>query len=233
MIKSALEYLIGLGKNEIIEVEGFKYSTKNINKILEPRCKELNISTLTGLVDYIKTNIDNVSTKFLIVVNDYKSVSVLNPLNKDMARNTYIDTEAIIPEIKTSRFLDIEEFNIMLQSCFLDSDDKASVLKLIGNIKEENVKTTGDDGIAQSVTAKAGIARVEDVVVPNPVKLVPFKTFVEIDQPEIKYVFRMKSGPSAALFEADGGAWKLETMLRIKKYLQEELKDFTNVEIIA
>jgi hypothetical protein len=35
----------------------------------------------------------------------------------------------------------------------------------------------------------------------------------------------MKSGPTCALFEADGGAWKLEGMNNIKKYLEVQLKD--------
>ena len=55
----------------------------------------------------------------------------------------------------------------------------------------------------------------EDVLVPNPVKLQPFRTFHEISQPEIAFVFRMKnsqSGVSCALFEADGGAWKFNAV---------------------
>ena len=44
----------------------------------------------------------------------------------------------------------------------------------------------------------------------------------------------MKNGPVAAIFEADGGAWKLETMMRIKAYLEEQLQEYKDkVEIIA
>lgn len=52
-------------------------------------------------------------------------------------------------------------------------------------------------------------------------------------QPESKFVFRMQDGPRAALFEADGGAWKNDAMLSIKKFLEEQLKDIENVNIIA
>lgn len=48
-----------------------------------------------------------------------------------------------------------------------------------------------------------------------------------------KFVFRMQDGPRAALFEADGGEWRLATMLRIKKYLQEQLQGHENVKILA
>ncbi|CAI3541092.1 hypothetical protein CNEO3_1600010 [Clostridium neonatale] len=43
----------------------------------------------------------------------------------------------------------------------------------------------------------------------------------------------MKEGPSAALFEADGGAWRNKAILNIKAYLEKELEHNHNVEIIA
>lgn len=106
------------------------------------------------------------------------------------------------------------------------------VLAVVGTIKEENVKTTGDDGITQSVTAKAGIARYDEVELPNPVTLIPYRTFTEICQPSSKFVFRMQNGPRAALFEADAGAWKLHAMQDIKMYLKDNIK-VENIEILA
>ncbi|MFR2552756.1 MAG: hypothetical protein ACLS8D_13125 [Clostridioides difficile] len=43
----------------------------------------------------------------------------------------------------------------------------------------------------------------------------------------------MKEGPSAALFEADGGAWRNEAIKNIKEYLAKELEKFKNIKIIA
>lgn len=49
-----------------------------------------------------------------------------------------------------------------------------------------------------------------------------------MDQPESDFVFRMKEdkydGVQCALFEADGGAWKLHAMESIQEYLEEQLK---------
>ncbi|MNW60692.1 hypothetical protein D3C74_386970 [compost metagenome] len=70
-------------------------------------------------------------------------------------------------------------------------------------------------GMTQSVVAKTGVATVEDVKVPNPVLLAPYRTFVEVEQPESSFVFRMKDGPSAALFEADGGAWRNDVIANV------------------
>ncbi|MGR6765377.1 hypothetical protein [Paenibacillus maysiensis] len=38
-------------------------------------------------------------------------------------------------------------------------------------------------------------------------------------------MFRLQNGPKAALFEADGGAWKLQAMASIKEFLEKELKN--------
>ena len=73
-----------------------------------------------------------------------------------------------------------------------------------------------------------GIASKSDAVVPNPVKLRPYRTFVEVEQPVSEFVFRMKdnNGITCALFEADGGAWKNTAMRNIKNYLESELEDY-------
>ncbi len=115
---------------------------------------------------------------------------------------------------------------------FVVNDDRERVLKLVGNIKEENVRQTGDDGVTQSVTARSGIARVEDVPVPNPVTLMPYRTFREVSQPTSDFILRLRSGrngdmPTCALFEADGGAWKLRAIQSIAAYLQENTEGIT------
>ena len=136
-----------------------------------------------------------------------------------------MEATALLPNIEFDRFVDTENFNIMLQSCFVDTEDKAAILAVVGNISESTVQTIGDDGVSQSVVARKGIATKENVIVPNPVVLQPYRTFVEVAQPPSNFIFRMKDGPRAAIFEADGGAWKLAAVRNIKKYLEEKLKE--------
>ena len=50
--------------------------------------------------------------------------------------------------------------------------------------------------------------------VPNPVILRPYRTFMEVTQPAISCVFRVRKGPELSLHEADGGEWRLFAMLR-------------------
>ncbi|MFT8352357.1 hypothetical protein [Clostridium saccharoperbutylacetonicum] len=234
--KEALEYLVNLGadKDPIVKLDQGVFSTVNLQRIKAPKAATLTVSTLTGLVDYIKTNIDDLKGKLLIHVKSSGIVNLYGPLEADGEREYFICAEAILPNnVVYERFLDTERFNIMLQSAFVDTGDKATLLKYTGLIKEENVKSTGDDGISQSVTIKTGVATVGLAVVPNPVILAPFRTFPEIEQPTSKFIFRMQDGPSAALYEADGGAWRNKAILSIKEYLQEKLKEVSDVEIIA
>ena len=234
--REALEYLVNLGekKEPIIELDQGTFSRVSLNRVTEPVASKLTVSTLTGLVDYIKTNVDKLEGKLLIQVKSPEEVTLYSPLNADREREKYVSAEAILPNnVVYDRFLDTERFNIMLQSAFVDDEDKAKLLKYTALITDDTVKNFGDDGISQKVTVKTGVASVSDAVVPNPVTLAPFRTFPEVEQPESKFIFRMKEGPSAALFEADGGAWRNKAILNIKAYLEKELEHNHNVEIIA
>lgn len=234
--RDALEYLVNLGekKEAIIELDQGTFSRVSLNRVTEPVASKLTVSTLTGLVDYIKTNVDHLEGKLLIQVKSPEEVALYSPLNADREREKYVSAEAILPNnVAYERFLDTERFNIMLQSAFVNNKDKEILLKYTGLIQDDAVKTIGDDGVSQQVTVKTGVASVGQAVVPNPVTLAPFRTFPEVEQPESKFIFRMKEGPSAALFEADGGAWRNKAILNIKAYLEKELEHNHNVEIIA
>ena len=234
--REALEYLVNLGekKEPIIELDQGTFSRVSLNRVTEPVASKLTVSTLTGLVDYIKTNVDHLEGKLLIQVKSPEEVALYSPLNADREREKYVSAEAILPNnVVYDRFLDTERFNIMLQSAFVDDEDKSKLLKYTALITDDTVKNFGDDGISQKVTVKTGVASVSDAVVPNPVTLAPYRTFPEVEQPESKFIFRMKEGPSAALFEADGGAWRNKAILNIKAYLEKELEHNHNVEIIA
>ena len=53
-------------------------------------------------------------------------------------------------------------------------------------------------------------------------------------QPASKFVFRMNNscGVSCALFEADGGEWKLEAMENIQRYLEASLAECEHTKFI-
>ncbi|EAG9045334.1 hypothetical protein ABZ088_000477 [Listeria monocytogenes] len=222
MLQEAIEYIVGLkNRKEVVMVEDRKWIDTDLTEVKDPLATQLCISTLTGLVDYIRSNFDG-QEKCLVHVVSPTEVELLGLLNKQQNRNKFVCAEAIIPNFSYDSFYDTETLNIKLQSMFLTTLDRDIILQAIGNISEENVKNTGDDGISQVVEIRQGIKK-NDVLVPNPVTLTPIRTFSEVEQPSSQFIFRMKDGPFGAVFEADGKSWRNEAILNIANYLKAEL----------
>lgn len=61
------------------------------------------------------------------------------------------------------------------------------------------------------------------------ISLRPYRTFLEVEQPESKFIFRIREGangePSFKLVEADGGLWKYKAVTSIKDYLKDHLPE--------
>lgn len=188
----------------------------------------LYVNTLTGLIDYIKDGRERGELDLYVHVEDEETVILQSPLLQNGDRETLVIANAIVPDFKYEYYHDTEELIIALQSKFTrvaKGDDRELLLKVVGNVKEENIRATGDDGMSQAVTIRSGVSSVEGVKVPNPVALAPYRTFLEVEQPESDFIFRMKDGPRGAIFEADGGIWRNEAIDNVSKYLAKELKE--------
>jgi hypothetical protein len=223
MIRDAIQYIVGLGNTRLETIGSRVFSTQPIHVVKQPLPSTLEVNSLSGLVGYLKSKFDG-DEKLLVHVESPTLVTVSSVLNDDSNRKEMIKAKALLPSFSFDRFHNPEEFNISLQACFVKNEDRNIMLQVVGNIREEQVNTIGDDGISQSVTAKIGVATLSQVQVPNPVVLAPYRTFVEVEQPESDFIFRMQNGPRCALFEADGGAWKLKAMKNIQTYLVDELE---------
>lgn len=241
MIKEALEYLLNLGADTkpIIEVDGKPYSFKQLLPVKEVGPAALGFNFLDSLITYIKENVDVLrpDNHLIIEIKDPTEIALHTEIiGKFNQRFTPIHCNALVAEFPWSRWTSPEEFIIMAQSRFVETEDLAKIRAIVGNVKSEEVLQFSDDGISQQVTAKSGIARVENVVIPPRVKLAPYRTFIEIEQPESEFVFRAKKAgdlPHFALFEADGGAWRIEAMKRIKAYLEKNLEGLDNVVVLG
>lgn len=224
MFKEAIEFVVGLGNTKVETVGGRFYSNNHLRLIKEATPNPISVASLSGLVEYIKSKFDG-EQELMVHVESPTRVNAFETFNRDFERNGLIQAKAMLPDFRFDSWYDTEDLTIKLQSCFVLNEDRNIMLKVVGNIQEENIKSYGDDGVSQSVIARSGVASVNEVLVPNPVKLKPYRTFLEVDQPESDFVFRMRKGPSCALFEADGGAWELQAMKNVKEYLLTELKE--------
>lgn len=240
MIAEAIEKIHGLAKPMSLEVDDMLFINKAAQRVVAPTVAAIKISSLSGLVDILKSNrdglegvlpfSDNMANVFIHVLghNDVQLVSM--SLNRDLVRDVYAIARYEAKGFEFGRFMPVEDFNIALQTLFVQTDVVGEILKITGNIVYESGVKTRDDGRTQTVTAKSGIVRVEEVILPSQVTLTPYRTFLELEeQPSGLFVLRIKQQgdvATAALFEADSGLWKIEAVRLIKTWLTERLSTF-------
>ena len=231
-LKAALEYAVelkGLGLEILTAADGTEYYDANkFNlKELDPKRypKTLELSTLTSLVDYLKTDLNDLKNQRLIVAVEK---------NDELERRTLlVDVKARIPELSFGRFLSSEQFNIMLQSNFIDDNDRGTLLEFASALKIENGAEIEDNGVSQVATVKAGVASLAKGKAPNPVTLRPYRTFGEVEQPASLFVFRIDKQANMALFEADGKRWVADAVGNVAAYLKEQLADQKHITVLA
>lgn len=136
-----------------------------------------------------------------------------------------IDNIADTPNVTVNRFNPYENAVIELRSLYIPNEDTKYLLKLLGSITSESKVTSSDNGVTQTVEAKSGIALSQVVEVKPRVSLKPFRTFIEVDQPESEFLLRISGDGKIGLYEADGGVWKLEATRNVAAYFEEALQD--------
>ncbi|MGQ4031733.1 hypothetical protein ACTGJ4_08270 [Streptococcus suis] len=240
-IKAALEYAVELNQHglEIVTAgDGREYYDANKTRMVEldpkryPRTLEL--STLTSLVEYLKSDLNGMQDQRLIVaVEKNDEVCVWSENDEFEHRTLLVDVKARVPELTFGRFISSEQFNIMLQSNFIDDADRGALLDFASALKIENGAEIEDNGVSQVATVKNGVASLAKGKVPNPVDLRPYRTFNEVEQPASKFVFRIDKNAQMALFEADGKRWVQEAVGNIAAYLKAELADLEHITVLA
>jgi len=83
----------------------------------------------------------------------------------------------------------------------------------------------------KKVSATIGVALKGFETVRPRVSLAPFRTFLEVEQPESEFLLRVSGAtdgqpPQIGIIEAAGGVWKLKAKQNIATYFKERLVDF-------
>lgn len=162
----------------------------------------------------------------IIHVENPTRIRLLSELDEERGREVLFETEAETSCFRFGQWYDQEDFMIALQANFRENDDLAAVLKLAGNIVSKNDQTFSDDGTTQVATMTVGVASKADAIVPNPVTLVPYRTFQEVEQPTSAFVFRISEQggtPVFKLIEAEGGLWEWTAINNLKEYINDVL----------
>ena len=236
MIKEAIEKILALAVPTVCDIEGRSYADRQLYEVKDPQQKAITVGTLTSIVDYFKADPDGVlpAETAIVHVASPTEVFVMSPVDHQWrARHAYLSAVIKHREFPVDRFLPLADFMVRLQTHFVESEMLRKLQQVVGNIVDEASVKVLDDGVSQEVTARSGIARVSNVVIPNPVEIAPHRTFVEVEQPVWRYVLRIEkqgnNGVCAGLFDAEGGLWAHESVSRVKAWLVANLPEGTTV----
>lgn len=235
MIKEAIDRILGLSKPTVEVYESRLYADRSLVPIKTPLDKSESVGTLTGLVDLVTAKLNDLQPdQCFIHVESPKRVT-LSKLLCDKWGQRQVHIEATLPDygrFSFGQYMDQESFMIGLQTFFVNEldEDMKYVLGIAGKLKAEQVQQSDDDGVSQNVVLRTGVVLAQNTTIKRTVKLRPYRTFREIEQPQSELVFRLRNRkdevPALALHIADGEMWQHEAMQSIKKYLQEKCPQF-------
>ena len=227
MLRDFVNKLEELSAPTFHEIDGSVYSNQQMVLIQDrkpmPRC--IDLTGLDSICKMVRNEAEHIGLQIFIQVKDYRSVSVFTSLDADEDRLYLYKCVADTPAVTTDRFLPYEKAVIELRSLYIPNDSTDYLLKLLASISNESKVTSSDNGVTQKVEAKSGIALNSMVEIKPRVNLQPFRTFVEVEQPESEFLLRISDHGEIGLFPADGGVWKLEATRNIARYFEEKLHD--------
>lgn len=224
--RTFLEKIEEMSRTEIVDLHGIKFSTKKLNHVIKPQPDTIDAYSLKAIVDYMDMAEVPKEDLFIHIESPASVILYKKMENFEKTRERLIHVRLPDFGFVFGRFYELEHFIIHIQVNFIATETRDTVLRILGNIADQNITTRTDDGVTQSVQAKTGIVKVNHVDLPNPITLVPFRSFPEIYQPASLFVLRGKKNNNVtewALFEADGGAWKLEAVDNISTFLKSTI----------
>jgi hypothetical protein len=218
VLREAIDRILELAAPKTIEVGAHVYSAGRggtLYVVPAPQPNPLTFSSLTAVRDYLLSGFDEgVKFRFALHVASPAQVNIVNEIDiDDMSRGVMAVATPDLVSFPFGQFQSHEQFTIGLQTGFVADANRAALLQRTGNLTADEIRTSLDDGVTQTVTAKAGVALTDRIELPSPVTLRPYRTFHEVEQPASPFILRARknrdgSGVELALFEADGGAWR-------------------------
>ena len=195
----------------------------------------LPLNSLDSLIKMVKTEASEQDAPLYITIPDHMTVRCFG--QPDAAeryhRQFYYEANATdVPGWAEKNTLGFEEAQIALRTRFQETPDTLYAMKLVSDISLGAKVIYNDNGIATTITTQKGVALQTNEQIRPLVKLRPYRTFQEVEQPESIFLIRV-SDRGISFIEADGGMWKLAARETIKTFLEERLsKEVTEGSVI-
>lgn len=237
MLANFIEKLLDVATPKTYEVGGKTYSNDTLFEVKPDKDvpNSYVVYTLRSIVKIIRAEIKKHNAPLFVNVINERTVEVVSTYNSDYSRYTLYIAKSDVPGFNQG-FRDIEKAIIELRSLFVPNSGTEYVLDLLSRVGKNDSIQISDNGVTQTVETAQGVALKAAEKIKPRVTLQPFRTFLEVEQPQSDYLLRVDKDKGVGLFEADGGVWKLEAKQNIAEYFGRELKDLTdsgNVVILA
>lgn len=186
----------------------------------------LPLNSLDALVKLVRTEASEMDTPLYITIPDHQTVRCFGQPDdaERYFRQAYYEVHATdVPGWDSGVKLGFEEMQIALRTRFQETPDALYAMKLLSDITSGGKITLNDNGIATSVVTQKGVALQSNEAIRPIVKLKPYRTFQEVEQPESAFLIRV-SERGISFTEADGGMWKLVARETIKQFLEDQLR---------
>lgn len=241
MLKEAIDRILQLAVPNQITVGDKLYTDKAIQLVQPPVSAEIGVTTLQGLADLLDNEFEDAKAgdDLLVHVEDPFTVSLIGRKSDEYGRRTTYATARYPKECPAFTFgawFSTENFLIAVQQGFqrilLENEDGTLakdldyVITTASKISAESTVSNDDDGITQRVNVQSGVVLKTTVPLQPRVSLAPYRTFAEIDQIVSTFIFRARVNNGAvqlALFEGDGGRWRLAAVAAIKAWLTSQV----------
>lgn len=227
MLKEFAQYLVSLKDNKTYNIHGDVYSDHELVRVKPhiDRPTNLSVSGLDSIVKLVHNELDMFENlPVFIRVDDARLVSVFTTYDGTMSRDCLYTAKCDVPGFQDG-LREYEQAIIELRSKFSPGMGVDYLLDLLSRVSKDSGVTTRDNGVSQEVEARQGVSLKALVTVKPRVALRPFRTFLEVEQPESEFLLRLDDEGRVGLFEADGGMWKQTAKANIQAYFEEKLAE--------
>lgn len=234
MLKAAIEKIAAMAENQIHLINGSYYSDRPVEYVEPVKCRpyRIQVSSLDSVVKLVKAEAEAVNLlPIFIEVADYDRVNVFTTYDEDFSRNELYLARSDTPNFSFG-WKDHESAMIAVRSQFEQGPGTEYLLKLLSRITDESKVSSADNGVSQTVEVRKGVSLLANEVIRPRVPLRPFRTFLEVEQPESEFLLRIREDGAIGLFEADGGMWKVKAKETIRAYFEEQLKELVQQGLV-
>ncbi|MDC7250474.1 MAG: hypothetical protein PQJ49_11210 [Sphaerochaetaceae bacterium] len=215
-------------ENQVVEIDGVSYGTGNFGRIKNiPSFETIELTSLEAFANFITEEPQAVLDEPIVVINENHVVRLLNtPKQENLKRDNLATVRNSLESFNFNHYMSIEDMIIQLQTKFIITDTVKRLLTILSSVSTTQDISIKDNGTSQSTNIKRGIsaASLEEVELPNIVKLQPIRIFTECDQVESRFLFRIKQKdeiPYVSLMDVDPTEWKIKASKSILNKMRE------------